>query len=182
MPVAGQPDRPLTMTEILRRRHTFTVMMRIQREGQTKLTQYEVNPANAPPDVLLEMLIRHDSNIAERRLLDDMRRVPLSDRIFEVGALHDHSEVFTYVDEKTYPDIHEDNCGICLMSINNNSIRQLPCGHIYHLICVYEWLARSNPKTCPTCRQTYNVVVRAVAANASETEADIEAAAILSGM
>lgn len=183
MPDDGQPDLPLTIPEILRRRHLFMVMVRVQREGQARLAQYEVNSASAPQDVLLEMLIKHDSDIVERRLIDDLNRVPISDRIYEIGALHDHSELFTYVDYRGDPDIQQDNCGICISSIYVDSIRQLPCGHRYHLSCIYEWFGRSsNPRSCPTCRQTYILTLRDVAADAKETEEDIEAAAILSGM
>lgn len=182
MPAAGQPDPPLPMMEILQRRHTFMTMMRVQREGQARLAPYEVNHTDAPLDILMEMLIRHDSNTANERLRADINGVPLSDRTFEVGALHENSELFSYVDARTYPDIHQDDCGICLTSINNNSIRSLPCGHIYHLICIYEWLARSDPKTCPTCRQTYNIVMSSITENPDEAEADIDAAAILTGM
>ncbi|KFY05368.1 hypothetical protein O988_00044 [Pseudogymnoascus sp. VKM F-3808] len=67
------------------------------------------------------------SDIVERRLIDDLNRVPISDRIYEIGALHDHSELFTYVDYRGDPDIQQDNCGICISSIYVDSIRQLPC-------------------------------------------------------
>ncbi|KFY42698.1 hypothetical protein V495_04376 [Pseudogymnoascus sp. VKM F-4514 (FW-929)] len=96
------------------------------------------------------------SDIVERRLIDDLNRVPISDRIYEIGALHDHSELFTYVDYRGDPDIQQDNCGICISSIYVDSIRQLP--------------------------QTYILTLRDVAADAKETEEDIAAAAILSGM
>lgn len=182
MPDAGQPDLPLTEMDIIQRRHAFLVMMCIQREGQVRLAPFEVDPTNAPPDILLDMLIRHDSEIAISRLTDDINGVPISDRVFEVGGLCDHSELFTYVDARTYPDIHEDNCGICITSINTNSIRQLPCGHMYHLLCIYEWFGKSNPRTCPTCRQTYNIIVRRAPATATETAVDLEAAAILFGL
>ncbi|KFX87163.1 hypothetical protein V490_08491 [Pseudogymnoascus sp. VKM F-3557] len=96
------------------------------------------------------------SDIVERRLIDDLNRVPISDRIYEIGALHDHSELFTYVDYRGDPDIQQDNCGICISSIYVDSIRQLP--------------------------QTYILTLRDVAADAKEAEEDIAAAAILSGI
>lgn len=183
MPEAGQPDLPIPMMEILQRRHAFMVMMRVQREGQASLAQYQVDPTNAPPDILLQMLMRYESNIVNERLQDDVNGVPISDRTFEVGALNHHSELFSYVDARTYPDINEDNCGICLASINNNSIRSLPCWHTYHLLCIYEWFGRSNPRTCPACRQTYNIIVRADPGPRTETEEDVlRAAEILFGM
>ncbi|KFY50318.1 hypothetical protein V496_09427 [Pseudogymnoascus sp. VKM F-4515 (FW-2607)] len=88
MPDAGQPDLPLTEMDIIQRRHAFLVMMRIQREGQVRLAPYEVDPTNAPPDILLDMLIRHDSEIAISRLTDDINGVPISDRIFEDLSRH----------------------------------------------------------------------------------------------
>ncbi|KFY23079.1 hypothetical protein V493_06112 [Pseudogymnoascus sp. VKM F-4281 (FW-2241)] len=182
MPAAGQPDLPIPTMELLQRRHAFLIMIRMQREEQTRFSQYEVNPTNAPPDIKLEMLMRHDSYIVNEQLTNNINRVPISDRVFEVGALHEHSELFSYVDGRTYPDINEDDCVICITSINTNSIRQLPCGHMYHLLCIYQWFGQSSSRTCPTCRQAYHIILRTDAATATEADADLDAARILSGM
>ena len=59
-------------------------------------------------------------------------------------------------------------CSICLCQINchnknkenneNNSddhMSILPCGHIYCFNCINNWLNKSNPPTCPTCKNNY---------------------------
>jgi hypothetical protein len=42
-------------------------------------------------------------------------------------------------------------CAICLESKRfYHDIRQLKCGHKFHLKCIYDW-SKSN-QTCPLCR------------------------------
>jgi hypothetical protein len=44
-------------------------------------------------------------------------------------------------------------CAICIDDFESGeSIRPLPCGHIYHPECVDPWLLKHNRK-CPTCQQ-----------------------------
>ncbi|KAH0451170.1 hypothetical protein IEQ34_018469 [Dendrobium chrysotoxum] len=57
------------------------------------------------------------------------------------------------------PGTTADRCSICLVDYadeeerEDNQIRILPdCGHVFHAICVGEWL-RNNP-TCPICRSS----------------------------
>ena len=43
-------------------------------------------------------------------------------------------------------------CSVCLSQYNKNDlILILPCQHIYHKVCVIEWLKRNS--TCPLCKQ-----------------------------
>eukprot|EP01134_Creolimax_fragrantissima_P002097 CFRG2097T1 len=45
----------------------------------------------------------------------------------------------------------EEVCAICLeVEKVNESIRQLPCHHEYHTLCIDKWLQQST--TCPTCK------------------------------
>jgi hypothetical protein len=46
----------------------------------------------------------------------------------------------------------EDPCSICYSGYElGESIKTLPCGHIYHVACIDEWLHIRN--ICPMCRQ-----------------------------
>jgi len=57
------------------------------------------------------------------------------------------------------PDDERDStCTVCMADITEG--KQLPCGHIFHLRCLKEWLRR-NP-ICPTCRHPIRVPPRAV--------------------
>lgn len=44
----------------------------------------------------------------------------------------------------------ERQCDICFYELNMGYIKELPCGHAFHTICVETWQRRSC--TCPTCR------------------------------
>ena len=42
-------------------------------------------------------------------------------------------------------------CAVCLQESEEDvTVKQLPCGHCFHVECVDEWLKRRC--TCPTCR------------------------------
>ena len=41
-------------------------------------------------------------------------------------------------------------CSICLENLKDNNCVILNCEHIYHKICIKEWLKKNN--SCPNCR------------------------------
>ncbi len=46
----------------------------------------------------------------------------------------------------------EEQCNICLEKFKkDDSVRRLPCLHLYHSDCIDNWLKQN--KTCPTCRK-----------------------------
>ncbi|GBN91368.1 hypothetical protein AVEN_129185-1, partial [Araneus ventricosus] len=47
------------------------------------------------------------------------------------------------------PGAHE--CGICLDTTDYTQMKTLPCGHVFHEICVDTWLIESA--RCPVCRE-----------------------------
>lgn len=50
----------------------------------------------------------------------------------------------------------EDKCVICQYEFKNNErVRKLPCGHIFHKECVDEWLLKD--KACPCCKKEVRV-------------------------
>jgi hypothetical protein len=53
------------------------------------------------------------------------------------------------------PDEHvsadpEDKCAICMEQYKTATMVKLPCGHLYHSICIMEWLKKNNK--CPLGR------------------------------
>jgi len=50
-------------------------------------------------------------------------------------------------------DERDSTCTVCMAEITEG--KELPCGHIFHLRCLKEWLRR-NP-ICPTCRHSIRV-------------------------
>lgn len=64
-------------------------------------------------------------------------------------------------------DENQLECTICLQNmwtndinsiktkkVSENAIKSLPCGHIFHLKCIEQWLCKSPINTCPQCRKS----------------------------
>jgi len=45
------------------------------------------------------------------------------------------------------------NCSICLNNKKDKVIRQLNCGHKFHIECIDIWFEKNN--SCPLCRKTF---------------------------
>lgn len=45
----------------------------------------------------------------------------------------------------------EDQCLICLESLNSNKTETFPCNHTFHRNCLEEWF--KTERTCPLCRK-----------------------------
>jgi hypothetical protein len=55
------------------------------------------------------------------------------------------------------PEIHmEEECSVCLCDITKKQTHKLPCGHVFHKMCMKKWTTRGN-NTCPLCRAVYHV-------------------------
>nr|5D0M_C Chain C, RING finger protein 165 [Homo sapiens] len=71
------------------------------------------------------------------------------------GAVQNTIERFTFPhkykkDEGEESDTDE-KCTICLSMLEDGEdVRRLPCAHLFHQLCVDQWLAMS--KKCPICR------------------------------
>ncbi|KAF6139119.1 hypothetical protein GIB67_009962 [Kingdonia uniflora] len=46
-------------------------------------------------------------------------------------------------------------CSICLKTLGNAEVTEMPCNHEYHSICLRDWLSTRN--TCPICRHVLPV-------------------------
>ncbi len=49
-----------------------------------------------------------------------------------------------------FSSANNEDCSICLTTINNKQKHQLKCTHQFHTNCINEWLKNSN--SCPICR------------------------------
>jgi len=50
-------------------------------------------------------------------------------------------------------DDNKDMCAICLMDYTEEEmLRELPCGHRFHVQCVDQWFRSSNSLSCPMCK------------------------------
>ena len=58
---------------------------------------------------------------------------------------------FQFKDIKKYSKSKDDKCSICLEKYKSSDIiKKLPCKHLYHKSCIYQWLKQSN--LCPICK------------------------------
>jgi hypothetical protein len=48
--------------------------------------------------------------------------------------------------------INNQECSICVETLNDNIAIKLKCNHIFHHKCLKEWLDKSKNKDCPLCR------------------------------
>lgn len=78
-------------------------------------------------------------NAAATPVTSPRRRASASDALIERLPLHTHAGAAVVT------------CPVCLDDAKDgDSLRTLPCRHIFHDACVDRWLRRSA--TCPTCR------------------------------
>ncbi|CAD8058447.1 unnamed protein product [Paramecium primaurelia] len=80
---------------------------------------------------------------------------------FQIRFIKDHFKAH-YYDKfiSIYPGLSQfQECAVCLEQMNkgNNKLQRIcsvtPCFHIFHYICLQEWLLRQ--KNCPFCRTEY---------------------------
>ena len=59
-------------------------------------------------------------------------------------------------------------CAICISEFNEGEeVRNLPCGHMFHIGCIDEWLGLNV--TCPLCKQDVRVTTQP---HSSQTETE----------
>merc|ERR1711879_1062310 len=74
----------------------------------------------------------------------------------EVGRrneiIHNRTKTFRWGWRPSDMQHVEPQCPICLETFGNaESVRCMPCKHVYHMECIDMWLATKN--TCPSCVQ-----------------------------
>ena len=47
-------------------------------------------------------------------------------------------------------------CSVCMKRVRKRHVR-LPCGHVFHKVCMLRWMCKASRFTCPVCRQTLHV-------------------------
>lgn len=55
------------------------------------------------------------------------------------------------IEEKDYEE--NENCSICLTTMNNEKVINLNCSHIFHTNCINKWI-KANNNSCPMCRSS----------------------------
>ncbi|CAF3425090.1 unnamed protein product [Rotaria sp. Silwood1] len=70
-------------------------------------------------------------------------------RYREREQLSKKTEHNTTTNNNNEPAITEDQCLICLESLNSNKTETFPCNHTFHRICLEEWF--KIERTCPLC-------------------------------
>lgn len=70
------------------------------------------------------------------------------------------SDVEKEIDLETLPQLQKyEDCPICIETFTEDDwVRLLPCGHVYHDSCVKVWLV-SCSADCPTCRHDFTELV-----------------------
>jgi hypothetical protein len=54
------------------------------------------------------------------------------------------------------------HCGICQMElVEGDSLRMLPCAHIFHTQCLVDMVAIGRRADCPECRRTFGTITPA---------------------
>jgi len=53
---------------------------------------------------------------------------------------------------------HYVECSICLEEVvpTRRDVCRLKCGHVYHTLCLYDWIIGNSKNTCPTCCSAVN--------------------------
>ena len=66
-----------------------------------------------------------------------------------------------------------ESCSICLNSIRRTrGTRELPCGHLFHKICISQWKDKQIDTTCPLCRKRFDVSKYKLTVKIENTETD----------
>ncbi|VDK42284.1 unnamed protein product [Anisakis simplex] len=61
------------------------------------------------------------------------------------------TQVLKYVRDIDLPEAENERCTVCLVDFEtDDSVRSLPCAHIFHVDCIDRWLVYN--KKCPVCR------------------------------
>ena len=99
----------------------------------------------------LYMSIKNITNQDEFTILLDDRELQ---RMNINNFVINHEDSMTNIssnsnDSNDSNDSNVENCVICLENINNKISTILDCSHKFHIICLNEWVLKSN--SCPLC-------------------------------
>jgi len=45
----------------------------------------------------------------------------------------------------------DEDCPICMDSLYGKCVYELPCGHVYHIKCIYSYIFQIKKVKCPSC-------------------------------
>jgi len=76
---------------------------------------------------------------------------------------------FQFKDVKKHSKSKDDKCPICLEKYKSSDIiKKLPCKHLYHKSCIYQWLKQSN--LCPICKYDLSKKINKVLIDSDDDE------------
>ena len=84
---------------------------------------------------------------------DDWEEVPaelIQQYELDGAATDDQLKLIEVVPDEHVSEDPTDICVICMNQYKVSTVVKLPCGHLYHSICIMEWLKKSNK--CPLGR------------------------------
>ena len=98
--------------------------------------------------LLMAGLSREELDPQDPRLWSHMVQPASPEQIDNAGTVTQHGSADS--SDNSAPN-HHVQCMICLSDYKDGeSVRTLPCGHVYHKECVDRWLAINH--NCPACK------------------------------
>ncbi|CAI2164327.1 3852_t:CDS:2 [Funneliformis geosporum] len=100
------------------------------------------------------MVAQHEANVnAKLQTYTLEKSVVKSFPIKIYGKQDKISAVFQVSDSSRCPSGSPEICSICLEEFSDGeTLRELPCSHLYHIDCVDKWLTTKS-SNCPLCKQ-----------------------------
>jgi hypothetical protein len=122
-----------------------TMFFRLLRERRTRNGQSQHQSDN---------VVRFLLHILNQRLVELRQSSDFNDH--SPGLTPDQIETLPIrIVEKQSEAGEKQGCSICLEDYPEGmQTRGLPCGHIFHTECIYQWLVSHN--TCPNCKRRVN--------------------------
>jgi hypothetical protein len=90
---------------------------------------------------------------AQQEICMNFDRVAIS---WQGPSAADHGTILLELPSSTNIPLEQDECSICVLALSNSIDKVrcfVPCGHPFHLDCIWPWIAnRRLMTTCPMCR------------------------------
>ena len=106
----------------------------------------------------MEFLSFEDSNSDWDDELEDELEAMLNDAMEETKlspvTLEQFENLPVVPKEELLEKYKHMQCSICMEELAAYEAKQLPCDHLFHTECIWQWLQRVD--TCPNCRKKMN--------------------------